>query len=78
MSYPSIFVDGGVLFSKYAHLDLRLLDCSRSKYVSSNIYKLELLIENEEEMFLPFSGKHINTYVRTDYSHMVGKKFTKI
>ena len=77
MSYPSIFVDGSVLFSKYGYLDLTLLDCSRCEYVNNNIYKLEFLIENKEKTFLPFSGKHVHTYVRTDYSHMVGKKITK-
>ena len=41
MSYPSIFVDGSVLFSKYAYLDLTLLDCSRCEYVNNNIYKLD-------------------------------------
>ena len=76
MSYPSIFVDSGLLFSKFAHLDLTLLDCS--VYSDRNMYKLEFLIEKyEEETFPRFSGKHINTYVGFDYSYMVGKKFTK-
>ena len=77
--YPSIFVDRKMLFSKNANLDLTLLDCSRCRNVyNSIIYKLEFLIENKEKTFLPFSGKHVHTYVRSDYSHMVGKKITKI
>ena len=78
MSYPSIFVPSGLLFSEFAHLDLTLLDCSvYARFRDRNSYKLEFLIEKYEETFPRFSGKHINTYVGSDYSYMVGKKFTK-
>ena len=81
MSFPSsssIFVPAGLLFTEFAHLDLTLLDCSiYARYAGRNSYKLEFFIEKYETTFPRFNNKYINTYVASDYSFMVGKKFTK-
>ena len=77
----SLFVPIGVLFSRFNHFDLTLLDCSKyvhhEKWNELNCFKLEFRVENYDDIWPKLHTRYINTRTKNDFSFMVGRKFTK-